>query len=749
MSTTIEQPSDEQPSSSILNISVDSTSSAILSPHKKKLSSSSGESIRTFCRIRPFNGTNELFHPNESDDKILQINPDALAKLNINPQAKLITSYTFTKVFDEKSTQEEVFQFTCQGIIDDLLQKQKSGLIFTYGMTNAGKTFTVTGTPSSPGILPQSLQYLFQSFTANNKTNCTLYCNFVEIYQDDAFDLLSNDPTNKNKFFKKKINVKENSRGVFFLSDVTYSKIDSIDTFTSILNKGISKKVHSATNLNQNSSRSHTIFKIILLDNDSSDLSIDDPNATHASLSIVDLAGSERANRTEATGKNLQEACKINQSLSILGKCLEAMKHNSIFTAKKIVPFRESKLTKLFCEYFQGEQNIIMITNINPRKEDFEETLRALNYSCIAKDVKPIKSRIVSRNTIRKIVKNSGVKNNNKKDKANTIDTNESITEVNDTSSENDGISSEYFIKGDDDIVVSDNFRKEYDKLCEEANESNAVALAPQENSNGSDIAKLIYEIQKLRDEVANLKSPKGSNSKSKEKKEPETAPQVPPFVPPFNGMPYPPYFYNPYRYLPSAPVDVEEIQKDPSRALEVLPPQAKNNGINFIFINSKFSDFHMGKNGPILEEDEEDSECESDDERKKKNKGKGKNKKQKKKPAKKRVSNNNINKKKDRPKQKDVYVDTEVVTHEEEKNMKTPIKQNIVEEDANVVTEEKDPEIISGTIEFNKTKSRIKPGMESNLNRNLFSKSNSSKSDFFFKTQPRKNPLLFSGLCF
>ena len=39
MSTTIEQPSDEQPSSSILNISVDSTSSAILSPHKKKLPS--------------------------------------------------------------------------------------------------------------------------------------------------------------------------------------------------------------------------------------------------------------------------------------------------------------------------------------------------------------------------------------------------------------------------------------------------------------------------------------------------------------------------------------------------------------------------------------------------------------------------------------------------------------------------------------------------------------------------------------
>ncbi len=105
-------------------------------------------------------------------------------------------------------------------------------------------------------------------------------------------------------------------------------------------------------------------------------------------LSIVDLAGSERANRTEAQGKELQEACKINQSLSVLGKCMEALKHNSIYMNKKIVPFRESKLTMLFQEYFTCDQNILMITNINPRKEDFEETMRALNYSCIAKEIK-------------------------------------------------------------------------------------------------------------------------------------------------------------------------------------------------------------------------------------------------------------------------------------------------------------------------------------------------------------------------
>jgi len=123
------------------------------------------------------------------------------------------------------------------------------------------------------------------------------------------------------------------------------------------------------------------------------------------SLSIVDLAGSERQNRTEAQGKELQEACKINQSLSVLGKCMEALRYNSLYVNKRIVPFRESKLTMLFQEYFQGDQNIIMITNINPRREDFEETMRALNYSCVAKEIKPIKSKILNFNKKKETVK--------------------------------------------------------------------------------------------------------------------------------------------------------------------------------------------------------------------------------------------------------------------------------------------------------------------------------------------------------
>ena len=173
---------------------------------KKKPKSSKIEAIKTFCRIRPIKGINELFSISQKDDKILNINSSNLEKLNVGNNLKLINSYKFSKVFGENSTQEEVFEVTCKPLIDDLIQNNKSGLIFTYGMTNAGKTFTVIGTPDKPGILPQALKTLLEYDEQKNiKDNIynNFYCNFVEIYNEDVFDLLAYAITGKNKYFKK------------------------------------------------------------------------------------------------------------------------------------------------------------------------------------------------------------------------------------------------------------------------------------------------------------------------------------------------------------------------------------------------------------------------------------------------------------------------------------------------------------------------------------------------------------------
>lgn len=519
--------SNEQIISSFSSTEVNSNNKTDISENyspKKKQKVNKFEAIKTFCRIRPIKGTNEIFFVSKNDDKILNINSSNLEKLNVGNNLKLINSYKFSKVFNENSTQEEVFECTCKPLIYDLIFNHKSGLIFTYGMTNAGKTFTVIGTPEKPGILPQALKNLLEynelkKEQLNNIYKC-FYCNFVEIYNEEVFDLLSDDPTGKNKFFKKKLNVKENLNSIFFLQDVTFAKLDSLEDFDIILNKGISKKVHSSTNLNQNSSRSHTIFKVVLM-NDSKDISkIDYSTEELLSLSVVDLAGSERQKRTDAKGKNLQEACKINQSLSTLGKCLEAMKHNSISNNKKLVPLRESKLTKIFAEYFQGDQNIIMITNINPRTEDFEETIRALNYSCIAKDIKPIKSiipKLSSGNELKLQLKkekklNEVMNNTNNENKKNDeISSNINLTEKNNINEPN---KNEQKLNDSLTLNLNEFFNS---NLNFDENEMKTEFTHPPEDNTSikEEMSKLIMEIKKLREEVKEYKSDNSEIKKS------------------------------------------------------------------------------------------------------------------------------------------------------------------------------------------------------------------------------------------
>ena len=487
----------------------------------KKKPKSKMEAIKTFCRIRPCKSQNELFSISKTDDRILNINSSILDKLNVGNNLKLINSYKFSKVFDENSSQEEVFELTCKPLLDDLLYNQKSGLVFTYGMTNAGKTYTVIGTPEYPGILPLALKNLFEyDETLKMKggiSHNNFYCNFVEIYNEDVFDLLSDDPIGKNKYYKKKLTVKENLNSVFFLQDVTFAKLDSLESFNTILNKGISKKVHSCTALNQNSSRSHTIFKIILFKENKDISKIDFTTEELISLSVVDLAGSERQKRTDAKGKNLQEACKINQSLSTLGKCLEAMKHNSVSINKKIVPLRESKLTKLFAEYFQGEQNIIMITNINPRTEDFEESIRALNYSCIARDIKPMKSVIPKssvtnelKQQIKKEKKLNEMQNNNNSN--NIINTNlEKKGEENNNQPNDNKLNDSLTLNLNELFNSNSNFDDMIDREIK-----TEFTKAPEDNSTKEEIAKLVNEIKKLREEVSEFKGGDSDFQKSK-----------------------------------------------------------------------------------------------------------------------------------------------------------------------------------------------------------------------------------------
>ena len=166
------------------------------------------------------------------------------------------------------------------------------------------------------------------------------------------------------------------------------------ESWASLLDKSLMNRTLGDNNINYRSSRSHTIFKLIMRYNYSNGSTTQTQEVT---LCIVDLAGAERAKKTAHSGFELNEAGKINQSLLILGRCIKALSNTN--NGNTLVPYRDCKLTRILYEYFNEDCNLVMIANINPAPTDFEESLRVLDYAAQSKEILPIKSKV---NSIRK-----------------------------------------------------------------------------------------------------------------------------------------------------------------------------------------------------------------------------------------------------------------------------------------------------------------------------------------------------------
>jgi hypothetical protein len=160
-----------------------------------------------------------------------------------------------------------------------------------------------------------------------------------------------------------------------------------------LLQQGQSNRSMHETALNADSSRSHSVFTLKL---------VTPAGAVWSRLSVVDLAGSERTNRVAhhaaggpvaaaAAGGRMKETVNINQSLLVLGRCLEALKYNQSRPRKlKIVPFRESQITRLFKDSLLGWGSTVMLTNVSQNPLDYDETIHALKYAAVAKEIRVV-----------------------------------------------------------------------------------------------------------------------------------------------------------------------------------------------------------------------------------------------------------------------------------------------------------------------------------------------------------------------
>ena len=285
--------------------------------------------------------------------------------------------FTFDQVYDWNSKQEDLFHTCALPIVDSVLTGY-NGTVFAYGQTGTGKSHTMEGQwepPELRGIIPRSFLRIFEKIDQTHDQNFLVRASYLEIYNEEVRDLLSKDPKNK-------LDLKEDADRGVYVKDLTSYVVKSVSEMENVLLAGKKNRSVGATLMNQDSSRSHSIFTIVV---ESSSTGADGSAHIRAGkLNLVDLAGSERQSKTGATGDRLKEATKINLSLSALGNVISAL----VEAKTQHVPYRDSKLTRLLQDSLGGNTKTVMVANMGPADYNYDETISTLRYANRAKNIK-------------------------------------------------------------------------------------------------------------------------------------------------------------------------------------------------------------------------------------------------------------------------------------------------------------------------------------------------------------------------
>lgn len=259
--------------------------------------------------------------------------------------------------------------------MDDILNGY-NGTVFAYGQTGAGKSYTMMGSDidddSSRGIIPRIVEQIFASILRSpSNIEYTVRVSYMEIYMEKIRDLLR--PQNDNLPIHE-----DKSRGVY-VKELMEIYVASKEEVYEVMRRGGAARATAATNMNQESSRSHSIFVISITQKN-----VETGSAKSGQLFLVDLAGSEKVGKTGATGQTLEEAKKINKSLSALGMVI-----NSLTDGKSThIPYRDSKLTRILQESLGGNSRTTLIVNCSPSSYNDAETLSTLRFGVRAKSIK-------------------------------------------------------------------------------------------------------------------------------------------------------------------------------------------------------------------------------------------------------------------------------------------------------------------------------------------------------------------------
>ncbi|KXX81490.1 Kinesin-like protein klpA [Madurella mycetomatis] len=347
--------------------------------------------IRVMCRVRP------VLDPSEGDEAKIAF-PDLKTSAQIDvtgPEEKSslgaisrkVIPFEFDRVFAPSVHNEEVF-----GEISQLVQSALDGYnvcIFCYGQTGSGKTYTMS---SADGMIPRATHMIYDTITKLQEKSWTytMEGSFVEVYNEELHDLLT--PARESDG-RKKLEIRHDDvRKQTTVLNCKSVALDSPDKVETMLKQAQNNRSVAATKANERSSRSHSVFILKLVGENSAT-----QERCEGTLNLVDLAGSERLKHSQAEGDRMKETQNINKSLACLGDVIEALGRGSAH-----VPYRNSKLTHLLQYSLGGNSKTLMFVMVSPLEAHLKETITSLRFATkvhnthigTAKSTKKLKERV-------------------------------------------------------------------------------------------------------------------------------------------------------------------------------------------------------------------------------------------------------------------------------------------------------------------------------------------------------------------
>ena len=330
--------------------------------------STSNSNVKVICRFRPLNDKEK---ENTKDLCITYIDEEQVEIKSKNEYNNF--TFQFDKIFNTMSTQKEIYDYSAKELVDSVLSGYNA-TIFAYGQTASGKTYTMQGQLNSPereGIIPRMVRHVFHNIMlSDSDIEYTVKVSIIEIYMEKIRDLIDLSKTN--------LNIREKDKEIY-IEDLSEHYVSSEEDVIELIRIGSENRTTAATNMNENSSRSHTLVIMTLHQKNTKTL-----EAKTGRLYLVDLAGSEKIAKTGSSGITLEEAKIINKSLSTLGMVINALTDGKSMH----IPYRESKLTRVLTESLGGNAKTCLIITCSPSSYNESETLSTLRFGTRAKKIR-------------------------------------------------------------------------------------------------------------------------------------------------------------------------------------------------------------------------------------------------------------------------------------------------------------------------------------------------------------------------